>query len=263
VRRAAFAVIAALALGLAGAPRVDGGAALTVGAVRLDADGLDRRAADRAIERLWLQGEAAERGLPLDRARAPLAQLRGAVADALAPERDARRFAQAFDAFHARWRARTRCERRHHDPYWDRCANLAGAPAGTCRWMGDPDLSAPALAAARSACADQVAASDPYLFGFGMQDVVGGAEGLIAARIALARRLAGAAGDVHDRRKLQPLVRAVRAGNRELARLAAAAAAGDDAATAAVLARLDARTEPERALARGLDLGDCLVRPAR
>jgi hypothetical protein len=55
----------------------------------------------------------------------------------------------------------------------------------------------------------------------------------------------------------------VRAGNRELERLAAAAAAGDDSGAAAVVAGFDARTAPERALARRLALGDCLVRPAR
>ena len=96
-----------------------------------------------------------------------------------------------------------------------------------------------------------------------MQDVVGGAEGLIVARTALARRLARAARDELDPRKLRPLVRAVAAGSRELARVAAAEAAGDRAAVAGLLARLDERTEPERALARRLNLGDCLVRPAR
>ena len=129
--------------------------------------------------------------------------------------------------------------------------------------LGDPGLSEPALAAARAACARQVADSDPYMFAFGMQDVGGGAEGLIVARSALARRLARAAHDELDPRKLRPLVRAVAAGSRALARLAAAEAAGDRAAVAGLLARLDERTEPERALARRLDLGDCLVRPAR
>ena len=119
------------------------------------------------------------------------------------------------------------------------------------------------MAAARAACARQVAESDPYTFGFGTQDVVGGAEGLIAARTALARRLGDVARDVHDRRRLRPLRYAVVAGNRQLARLAAASAAGDDQAVARLLARFDARTEPERAQARRVDLGDCLVRPAR
>lgn len=127
----------------------------------------------------------------------------------------------------------------------------------------DPNLSEPALAAARAACARQKADSDPFMFGFGMQDVVGGVEGLIAARDALVRGLGRSARDGFDRRRLAPLVRAVAAGNRELARLGAADAAGDEAAAARLLAGLDARMEPERALARRLDLGDCLVRPAR
>ena len=101
------------------------------------------------------------------------------------------------------------------------------------------------------------------MFAFGLQDVLGGAEGVFAARSALARRLTGSAKDKFDRRKLRPLVRAIGEGNRELARLAAAEAAGDDEAVTGIVARLDARTDPERALARGLDLGDCLVRSAR
>jgi hypothetical protein len=378
VRRAATALIAALALGVAGwGATTRGGASaagdgVTVGSARVSLEAIEaeaarlaggrprrlaaarRAAADRAIERLWLDGEAAARGL---RPGADLVLLRGAVADALAgrgPERSARRFARAFDAFHERWRSRTRCAGAYHDPYEDRCGNRAGAAAGTCRWMGeatlcslsgdrrarwlvvqdaarvrrvrsraravalaieiyssaraaraeaarrarraraaadaeraaaalaerrareraarsseraarmrDPHLSEPALAGARAACERQVADSDPYMFGFGMQDVVGGAEGLIAARAALARGLMGAAQDGVDRRKLRPLVLAVAAGNRELARLAAADAADDHAAAARVLASLDARTAPERALARRLELGDCLVRPAR
>ena len=104
----------------------------------------------------------------------------------------------------------------------------------------DPRLSEPALAAARAACRRQVADSDPYMFAFGLQDVLGGAEGLFAARSALARRLAGSARDTFDRRKLRPLVRAIGAGNRELARLAAAEAAGDDEAVTGIVARLDA-----------------------
>jgi hypothetical protein len=420
MRRATFAVIVALAVGLAGfgattlGGAVDADAGVTVGSERLPVDAIEaaaarlaggrprrllaarRAAATRAIERLWLEGEAAERGLRLDSAVAPrrlgrgaapsthradvdVALLRGEVADALAgarPERDASRFAKAFSAFHERWRSRTRCEIAYHDPYEDRCGNRAGSTAGTCQWMGeatlcalsgdrrdrwlvvqdaasaraswraaqglprplasrlkharseagslvvrlgsrtravalaravyasaraarkaasararrvraadaaeraaaadretrareraarrrDPRLSEPALSAARSACARQVADSDPYMFGFGMQDVIGGAEGLIAARAALTRRLVRSAQDVFDRRKLQQLVKAVGEGNRELARLAAAEAAGDRAAAAGLVARLDAHTQPERALAQRLGLGDCLVRPAR
>ena len=383
MRRAGLAIIAALAFGAAGwgANSLRGAAAagardgVWVGSQRVAVDAIEaaavrlaggrprrlaaarRTAAGRAIERLWLQGEAAARGLP---GGSGLEPLRGAVADALAgpaPVRDPRRFARAFASFHERWRSRTRCDVAYHDPYEDRCGNQAGAAAGTCRWMGeatlcavsgrrrvrwlvvresgvtsfrsrgravaravaayesaraerdkaarraqaaadadraaadaeraaadaeraaaareerraqeraerarDPNLSAPALAAARAACARQEADSDPFMFGFGMQDVVGGVEGLIAARDALSRGLRRSARDVFDRRKLAPLVRAVAGGNRELVRLGAADAAGDEAATARLLAGLDARMEPERTLARGLGLGDCLVRPAR
>ena len=372
MRRAGFAIIAALAFGVAGwgANSLRGAAAagardgVWVGSQRVSLDAIEsaaarlaagrprrlaaarRTAAGRAIERLWLRGEADARGLESGSGLEPL---RGAVADALAgpaPVRDPRRFARAFEAFHERWRARTRCDVAYHDPYEDRCGNMAGSAAGTCRWLGeatlcavagsrrarwlvvresgvdrfrsrgralaravaayasaradrdaaaraarraqaaadaeravaadkerlareraerarDPNLSEPALAAARAACARQEADSDPFMFGFGMQDVVGGVEGLIAARDALVRGLERSGRDGFDRRRLAPLVRAVAAGNRELARLGAADANGDEAATARLLAGLDARMEPERALARRLDLGDCLVRPAR
>lgn len=410
MRRSATAVIAALALGLAGwgATSLRGAtdAGVTVGSAQVARDAIEaeaarlagrrarrlpaarRGAADRAIERLWLAGEAAARGLRVDARAAPevartttdLRFLRGEVADALAGARPRRggasRFARAFDVFHERWRARTRCEPAYHDPYADRCGDRPGAVAGTCRWMGeatlcrlradrrarwlvlqdaksarvswrgakglaralasrlrdaeakagslivrvrsrahaeavvlavyasaraarekasrrarraraaaaaaraatarrqerervraarmrDPGLTEPAVASARAACALQVEDSDPYLFGFGMQDALGAAEGLIAARAALTRRLIGSAQDGFDRRRLQPLVRAVAEGNRELARMAAAEAAGDYRAAARLVARFDARTEPERALARRLDLGECLVRPAR
>ena len=111
------------------------------------------------------------------------------------------------------------------------------------------------------AAGSQARESDPFMFGFGMQDVVGQVEGLVGARAALADRLA-ATGDPIDREKLRPLVAAVREGSRELLRVAAADAAGDHAAVAARVARLDAGTEPERAISRRLGLGECLVRPA-
>ncbi len=401
--RAAIAVIVALAFGLGGwgattlggAAVANAGDGVTVGSERVEPHAIEaeaarlagdrprrlaaarRTAASRAIEREWLEREAAGRGLPgTPGGDVELAQLRGAVADALAgagPQRDAGRFAQAFDGFHERWRSRTRCAGAYHDPYEDRCGNRAGAAAGTCRWMGeatvcalggdrrarwlvvadvaarvsrrgagelprgsaarlrharteagslvvrlrsragavalalgfyeraravrgrasrgaraalaaaaaeraaaaaeraaaagsesrarrraarqrDPRLSAPALLAARAACARQVQDSEPYMFGFGMQDAVGGAEGLLAARAGLARRLARSAHDALDRRRLRPLARALSDGDRELARLGAAQAAGDHATAAALLARLDARTEPERAAARRLGL---------
>jgi hypothetical protein len=309
-------------------------------------------------------GEARERGL---RPAADLPDLRAQVADALAGPRPLaapNRFATAFDQFHARWRARTRCLPAYRDPYEDRCGDVARAAAGSCVWMGEatrctlqpgvrrrwlvvtpgaagrpfrsaasglprglaaqlrgarsnivrlrsradatavaravyavaradreragaaaraaarrfadrarlarerearrrvPRLAGPALAAARDACARQVRDSEPYLFGFGMQDVIGQAEGLIAARQAFAQRLRAAARDDIDRTKARPLLDAVDDGNRELARLARADAAGDHAGVAALVARFDDRTEAERAAGRRLGLGDCLARPA-
>jgi len=358
--RALVPLIALLSLtvaGLAAGPGTSaapaGAAPVVVGSVGVAAAALEAApgsrsaAADRAIERLWLEGEASARGL---RPEAGIDGLRGQVADALAgpgPVADAARFAAAFDAFHERWRARTRCAADYRDPYEDRCADGAPAAAGSCRWMGeatlchvrrgwlvvrprasagaartvrlrarrdavalartlyavaragraraaaaeraaaaseaavraqeergaraarererrirDPRLSAPALAAARDACARQLRESDPYMFGFGMQDVVGQAEGLIAARRALVGRLRASIRDAIDRGKLAPLVEAVGAGNRELLRLAAAGAVRDGALIAARVARLDERTERERAVSRRLGLGDCLARPA-
>ncbi|MET0684213.1 MAG: hypothetical protein ABW060_02805 [Solirubrobacteraceae bacterium] len=125
----------------------------------------------------------------------------------------------------------------------------------------DPRLEGALLAAAQAACRRQAEASDPYLFGFGMQDVVGQAEGLVAARDALARSLRAAAADDVDRRKLAPLLDAIEAGSRELGAIAAADLAGDHDAVAARAARFHERTEPERAASRRLGLGDCLVSP--
>jgi hypothetical protein len=105
--------------------------------------------------------------------------------------------------------------------------------------------------------------SDPYMFGFGMQDVVGQVDGLIAARAAFARRVLASAPDSIDRGKLRPLIDAVGAGNRALVRLAAADAVGDSAAAAERVARFDEHTEPERLISKRLGLGDCLARPAR
>jgi hypothetical protein len=121
-----------------------------------------------------------------------------------------------------------------------------------------PRLAGAVLEAARDACDRQLHDSDPYMFGFGMQDVSGQAQGLIDARLALARELLASATDAVDRRKLRPLVAAIVAGNHELVRLAS----GDLATIAKRAARFDARTEPERAISRALGLGDCLARPA-
>ena len=369
-----IALLGLTGAGLAAGPGRSAGAddAVVVGSVRVPATSLAgapgsrAAAADRAIERLWLEGEASARGLRPER---DIADLRGQIADALAgpgPVPEARRFAAAFEAFHRRWRARTRCMPEYRDPYEDRCGDGIAAAAGSCRWMGeatlcnvrrgwlvvssaraggaaaarlprrlaaklesradrdalravtirvrarddavalvraiyavargararaaaaeraaaaaraqeervaraarelerrrhDPRLSAAALGAARDACAQQLRASEPYMFGFGMQDVVGQAEGLIAARRELIARLRRASDDVTDRGKLGPLVAAVGAGNAELLRLAAAGAVRGGDLIAARVARLDERTETERAVSRRLGLGDCLARPA-
>jgi hypothetical protein len=402
VRHTGFVVIVVLAVGLLGwsastlgrASASDSGDGVAVGSARIAAAAIEadavrlaghrsrrlpaarRTAADHAIERLWVEGEARELGLRTPRADADITVLRARVADALAgarPGRDASRFARVFDRFHDRWRSRTRCAPAYHDPYADRCADRAPAAAGRCRWMGEatlcalgrdqrarwlvlqdaasaraswhaakglprpltsrlrhaqaedgslvvrlrsraraaaiglavytsaravrdraasrtrraraaaaaaaaaatdrdtlarerasrmrnPRLSERALSVGRAACARQVTDSDPYLFGFGMQDLVGATEGLIAARAALSRRLTRAAQDTIDRRKLQPLLRAVAGGDRELAMLGAAEPGGDRAA--GLVTRFAAHTEREQSLARRLDLGDCLVRPA-
>ena len=119
------------------------------------------------------------------------------------------------------------------------------------------------LATARAACEGQVSESEPYLFAFGMQDVVGQVDGLLAARATLAQRLRAAAADEIDRRKLRPLLDALAEGDRALAGIAAEDIAGERAAVAARVARLDERTAAERAASRRLGLGDCLVRPAQ
>ncbi len=373
--RAVVSLVAALSLAVAAwaamrgggtaAPSVD--SPVTVGSVRVAASALEaaavrsagsrpgrlagarRAAANRAIERVWLEGEAAARGL---RPTAAIGVLRARVADALVgskPAPDAARLATVFDAFHARWRGRTRCLAAYRDAYEDRCADGAGAAAGTCRWMGEatvcavrggrrtawvvvrrarsgrparlrsrakalavaradyvvaratrarsaaatraaakraeatraqtaerarlarerqkrarnPRLTGEALAAAQDACELQLHDSDPYMFGFGMQDVIGQAQGLLAARAALARRLPESAADAVDRHKLRPLIEAVAAGDDELVRLASARQTSDLATIARRTARFDARTEPERAISRRLGLGDCLARPAR
>jgi hypothetical protein len=383
--RAVLVLIAALCLATAawaaaripGSSAPDAGEPVVVGDARVSAAELEaaaakarparaaaarRAAADRAIERLWLAGEASAHGL---RAAGDLPGLRAQVADALTGPRplpSPPRFAAAFERFHDRWRAHTRCLPDFRDPYADRCGDIATAP-GACRWLGeatvcapepgarrrwllatpqaapvrlrsradalavaraayarararrerdaaaqreaderararrerdaaaqreaderararrerdaaaqreadgraarrrDPRLSGTALTAGLDACARQVRDSDPYLFGFGLQDVAGQAEGLIAVRAALAERLTAAARDGIDRDKLRPLLDAIADGSRELVRLARAA--GDQATVDALVARFDARTEPERAIARRLGLGDCLVRPAR
>jgi len=396
--RAVVSLVAALALAAGGwvALRGDGAiepsseSPVTVGSVRVAAGELEaaaartaganpqwlpaarKVAANSAIERLWLKGEAAERRL---RPAADIDILRAQVADALVgrrPPADAARLAKAFDAFHERWRARTRCLDAYRDTYEDRCSDGAGAAAETCRWMGetsvcavrdgsrrgwlvvrdgssarttraaaarlpprlasrvreargdavrfrsrakalavaradyvvartsrtraveatrvaaeraaearlqsaerarlasqrrarvrDPLLTDTTLAAAKAACQRQLRDSEPYMFGFGMQDAVGQAEGLIIARETLGRALPAAAADAVDGRKLRPLVDAIAAGNRELVRLGTEDLLGDVAAVAKRVARLDARTEPERAISRRLGLGDCLARPAR
>jgi len=356
---AAFAGWTAVRAGGAVAPAADG--PVTVAAVAIPMAELGA-APDRAIERRWLEGEAAARGL----APAPaLAALRGQVADAVAGTGRppaAGRLGASFEAFHARWRARTRCLPAFRDPAADRCGDAPPAAEGTCRWLGeatvcalagrswlvvrpratgrprtqrvhshhralviarglyvrarreraraaaaeraataragrrraaadqraaaardadaraaeaaraaaaqaaraqDPRLAGAALTAAQDACRRQARASEPYLFAFGLQDVAGQAEGLVAARSGLARRLRGAAGAAADRRRVAPLLTALATGNRELRLLGAAGVAGVGAAVEARVGRFEGRTHPGRAAARRLGLGDCLVRPAR
>jgi hypothetical protein len=127
----------------------------------------------------------------------------------------------------------------------------------------EPLLTGETLAGAKAACERQLRDSEPYLFGFGMQDLVGQAQGLLAARAELARGLLASAADAVDRRKLRPLIQAIAAGDHELVRLATTDPTGDLTTVARHVARFDARTEPERAISRRLGLGDCLARPAR
>ena len=122
----------------------------------------------------------------------------------------------------------------------------------------DPRLSEPALAPARAACARQAAGAEPYMFGFGMQDVTGAVEGLLTLRAALARSLRGAARDDLDRGRLRPLMLALAAGDRALVRIAN----GDRAAIAGSLERFDAQVAREQRVARRLGLGDCVVGPS-
>jgi hypothetical protein len=138
----------------------------------------------------------------------------------------------------------------------ERDARLARAAAERRRRLAEPALSGLTLAAARPLCARFARQADPYEFG--MQDPAGQADGLLAARTAAVSRLPGAARDEIDRRKLQPLLRAVRAGNGFLARMRRAAVAGDAEGAEASLRRYDARLRREQRLARGLGLGDCL-----
>ena len=353
---AAFAGWSAVHAG--SAPPAAAVAGVRVGAAEIPAAAL-AAGPDRAIERRWLEGEAAARGLPT---ASRLNVLRGQVADAIAGRGavpSARALARRFGAFHARWRARTRCGPEFRDPHADRCGDVAPAATGVCRWLGaatvcdlaggrwlvvapgghgrpgryasrggalgaarrlylggrrarareravadaearaladeqrratarraaagrraaarrraqereraaaararDPRLSPAVLSAGKAACARQATASEPYLFAFGLQDVVGQADGLIAARADLARRLRRAAAGADDRRRLAPLLAAIAAGSRELGRLAAADLAGDRAAVEAGVARFDDRTAAEQERSRRLGLGDCLVRPA-
>jgi hypothetical protein len=134
VAAAAAAGWTAVRAGGAVGPGAD--APVTVGASGIPAAALGA-APDLAIERRWLEGEAAARGLPRIRG---LAALRGQVADAIAgegPPPSAGRLARAFGAFHERWRARTRCTAAYRDPHADRCGDVAPAAEGTCRWLGE------------------------------------------------------------------------------------------------------------------------------
>jgi hypothetical protein len=134
---------------------------------------LERDVGDAAVEALWIQGEAARLGLQTDpgrveeavareirsfgdeenwrrwiqpdtpeQARARIARevLRAGIAAALTRHADTPGlFAAAFEGFHARWRAVTRCTDRWRHPARDRCANKPH-PRSACRWMGAAEV---------------------------------------------------------------------------------------------------------------------------
>jgi hypothetical protein len=150
-----LAVASWIAVGAGGSVTPDRDMPVTVGSVQVPAGQLEAAAvrlarahprrlaaarkavAARAIERIWLQGEATARGL---RPAAQLGAPRAEVADALVGRGrvpGAAQLADAFDSFHERWRARTRCLADYREPYEDRCGDGLGAAAGTCRWMGE------------------------------------------------------------------------------------------------------------------------------
>jgi hypothetical protein len=143
--------------------------------------------ADRAIERRWLEGEAAARRLPAVRG---LAVLRGRVADAIAGRGrlpDARALARRFEDYHARWRAVTRCVPELRDPHADRCGNAAPAPAGLCRWLGEDTVCE--LARHRGWRVDRAAAAGrPRTFRARIAALRAARADYVAARRARARR---------------------------------------------------------------------------
>jgi hypothetical protein len=274
---------------------------VTVGSSRLAA--APPAVMEQRVQAAWLRDEARGLGLPAG------PDLRMRVADALAGV-TGRGIPGAFNRFHERHRAATRCLPAATDPYADRCIDQPPAPAGSCRWMGeatlcrvqagggrtwlvvrrsggsrrfgrhrraiaegrriylraregrervvrealaersrlraaaerrhrlaqaqaarrrvlqarrarlaDPRLSAASLAPARRACVLFGRDAELYAFGIGTQDPAGQANGLLAARAALERRLGRAAADRVDRRKLAPLLRALRGGDAQLRRL--------------------------------------------
>jgi len=134
---------------------------------------LERTVGDDVTEALWLDGEAARLGLSVDPARVEQAVareirafgdevnwretikpetpelareriarevLRADIAAALTARADTPgRFSAAFEGYHQRWRAVTRCTERWREQEYDRCANKKRV-RGACRWMGATDV---------------------------------------------------------------------------------------------------------------------------
>jgi hypothetical protein len=121
-------------------------------------------------------------------------------------------------------------------------------------------LSTATLEAAQPVCDAFAAAVEPYLFGAGLQDLRGLAEGFLGARTGAAAGLVAAArGDAIDREKLRGLTDALHVGNRRLRRMDGAAAASAWDVAYAELRRYEAHAAGEADAAVRLGLGDCVT----
>ena len=147
--------------------------------------------ADAMIEERWLRGEAAERSLDVH-GLAP-ARLRGAVGDAIGGgARDARALLAAFDAFHARWRARTTCDAAARAPYADRCSNHPPSQEG-CRWLGEASVCAAGTAERRTWLTTQMQAGKILRRDKAPTRVAAADRALVLLRAARERRAAATA----------------------------------------------------------------------